>query len=80
MPALGPSLRSQRATAAPALQAGRRALWAMPLLQVGWLAFFLADAVIHFWYNWWLLLPCFLTGELGPCVDGTHGVTMGHCF
>ncbi|KAL4429218.1 hypothetical protein ABPG77_010197 [Micractinium sp. CCAP 211/92] len=49
-------------------QASRRALWAMPLLQVGWLAFFLADAVAHFWYNWWLLLPCFATGLLGGAV------------
>ncbi len=30
--------------------------------QVGWLLFFLLDAVHHFWYNSWLLVPCFVTG------------------
>lgn len=34
------------------------------LTQVGWLLFFLADAVQHFWYNSWLLAPSFVTGEL----------------
>lgn len=46
-------------------QASRRALWAMPLAQCGWLAFFLADALHHFWYNYWLLVPCFITGAQG---------------
>ena len=45
------------------LQASRAQLWAMPALQVGWLAFFLVDAVHKFWYNYWLLVPCFATGE-----------------
>lgn len=36
----------------------------MPGLQVGLLVFFLAVAILHFWYNWWLLAPCFVTGEL----------------
>lgn len=31
-------------------------------MQVGWLAFFLVDAVHKFWYNYWLLVPCFVTG------------------
>lgn len=30
--------------------------------QVGWLAFFLCVASRHFWYGWWLLAPCFVTG------------------
>ncbi|GAB4818577.1 hypothetical protein N2152v2_005623 [Parachlorella kessleri] len=46
-------------------QASRAQLWAMPALQVGWLAFFLVDAVHKFWYNYWLLVPCFATGLLG---------------
>ena len=46
-------------------QAGRRVLWLMPVAQVGWLAFFLADSVYHFWYDWGLLGPCFITGLLG---------------
>ena len=49
----------------PALQASLHMLWAMPLMQVGWLAFFLADAVVHFWYDYLLLLPCFVTGGWG---------------
>ncbi|KAL4854287.1 hypothetical protein ACK3TF_004978 [Chlorella vulgaris] len=49
-------------------QASRRVLWAMPVMQVGWLLFFLFDAVHHFWYNSWLLVPCFVTGLLGGAV------------
>ncbi len=45
------------------MQASRAELWAMPAMQMGWLAFFLADAVHKFWYNYWLLVPCFITGE-----------------
>ena len=52
------------------MQASPRALWAMPLLQCAWLAFFLADAVWHLWYNWWLLAPCFVTGT-DSCRRGT---------
>lgn len=51
-----------RCPTALAMQATRAELWAMPALQVGWLAFFLADAVHKFWYNWGLLVPCFITG------------------
>lgn len=61
------------------LQASRRALWAMPLLQVGWLAFFLADAALHFWYNWWLLLPCFATGEPGHAATARLLVALRGC-
>jgi battenin len=43
-------------------------LWAMPIMQVGWLVFFLLDAVHHWWYNYGLLLPCFMTGLLGGAV------------
>lgn len=46
------------------LQASRRALWAMPVAQVGFLAFFLLDAIHHWWYDAWLLVPCFVTGAL----------------
>jgi hypothetical protein len=49
----------------PHPQASQRVLWAMPLAQCGFLAFFMADAVHHFWYNGWLLAPCFVTGALG---------------
>ncbi|PSC75581.1 battenin [Micractinium conductrix] len=49
-------------------QASRRALWLMPLAQCVWLAFFIANAVRKFWYNWGLLAPCFVTGLLGGAV------------
>ncbi|CAL8471388.1 g10930 [Coccomyxa elongata] len=49
-------------------QADRTILWIMPGLQLGLLFFFLAVAVLHFWYNWWLLVPCFITGLLGGAV------------
>ena len=42
-------------------------LWVMPGLQLGLLMFFLAVAVLHFWYNWWLLVPCFITGTVLFC-------------
>lgn len=49
-------------------QAGQTALWVMPAMQLGWLVFFLADAVKHFWYNWGLLVPCFITGKAAICL------------
>lgn len=49
-------------------QAGYVALWVMPVVQCCMLAFFLADAVLHFWYNWSLMAPCFMTGLLGGAV------------
>lgn len=49
-------------------QAGFAALWAMPIMQCGMLAFFLVNAVVKFWYNWSLLVPCFVTGLLGGAV------------
>ena len=48
---------------AAALQASRSALFAMPVLQVGLLVFFLLVAVLRFMYSWWLLIPCLCTGE-----------------
>ncbi len=54
-------------------QADRIVLWIMPGVQLGLLLFFLAVAVLHFWYNWWLLVPCFVTGILllnnHPCEE-----------
>lgn len=38
-------------------------LWAMPIMQVGFLVFFTLDAWLHFWYNYWLLVLCLITGE-----------------
>ena len=49
-------------------QARRSALWAMPIVQVGLLGMFLAVAVYHFWYDWSLLVPCFIAGLLGGAV------------
>jgi hypothetical protein len=43
-------------------QANVKVLWAMPVLQMGFLAFFSLDAILHFWLNWWLLLLCLCTG------------------
>ena len=43
-------------------QPTRGTLWAMPLQQLGWLAFFILDALYRLWYNWGLLVPCFITG------------------
>lgn len=47
---------------------GMRTLWAMPGLQALLLAFFVQDAVAHWWYGWSLLAPCFATGLLGGAV------------
>lgn len=49
-------------------KANLRALWIMPLLQVGLLVFFLANAYLMFWYSWSLLVPCFCVGLLGGAV------------
>ena len=45
-------------------QASHAALWAMPAAQVALLGFFGSVAAWHWWYNWALLGPCFVTGEL----------------
>ncbi|KAK9806280.1 hypothetical protein WJX72_008416 [[Myrmecia] bisecta] len=51
-----------------AYQADRSVLWLMPGLQVALLAFFSWDAVLHFWYNYSILLLCLLAGLLGGAV------------
>jgi hypothetical protein len=63
LPSTQPRVR-RRPSVVPQMQASQRVLWAMPLMQCGFLAFFMADAVHHFWYNSWLLVPCFFTGAL----------------
>ena len=40
-------------------------LWLMPFLQVVNLYFFWYDSIHQFWYNYYLLLPCFFAGLLG---------------
>uniref|UniRef100_A0A7S2SJG6 Battenin n=2 Tax=Mucochytrium quahogii TaxID=96639 RepID=A0A7S2SJG6_9STRA len=47
-------------------------LWIMPMMQVGFFAFFLLDSTYHFWMNNGLLAPAFLTGLLGGAVY-VHG-------
>ena len=46
-------------------KADMKALWAMPVLQVSLLIFFLLDAYYMFWYDWSLLMACFVVGLLG---------------
>jgi hypothetical protein len=40
-------------------------LWVMPAAQAGLLAFFISVAATRWWYNWGLLVPCFICGLLG---------------
>lgn len=49
-------------------QANRLVLWIMPVLQCLLLVFFSVDAVLHVWWNWWLLILCFFAGLLGGAV------------
>jgi battenin len=49
-------------------QANRLVLWIMPVLQCLLLVFFSVDAVLHVWWNWSLLILCFLAGLLGGAV------------
>jgi battenin len=49
-------------------QANRVVLWIMPVLQCVLLVFFAFDAVVHVWWNWWLLCLCFVAGLLGGAV------------
>ena len=46
----------------------RTQLWIMPFVQVLLLIFFWTDAAFMYWYDWSLLLPCFVTGLLGGAV------------
>ena len=48
------------------MQADMKTLWAMPIMQVCFLVFFTLDAWLHFWYNYWLLVPCIVTGTPPP--------------
>ena len=50
------------------LEVGMGWLWAMPVAQAGFLAFFVLTALFRFWYGWSLLAPCFATGLLGGAV------------
>jgi battenin len=43
-------------------------LWLMPFLQIVNLYFFWLDSLHHFWYNYLLMLPCFIAGLLGGSV------------
>ncbi|KAL3806093.1 hypothetical protein ACHAXA_002464 [Cyclostephanos tholiformis] len=43
-------------------------LWLMPFLQVVNLIFFWLDSLHRFWYNYSLILPCFVAGLLGGSV------------
>eukprot|EP00571_Detonula_confervacea_P004719 CAMPEP_0172314092 /NCGR_PEP_ID=MMETSP1058-20130122/21636_1 /TAXON_ID=83371 /ORGANISM="Detonula confervacea, Strain CCMP 353" /LENGTH=550 /DNA_ID=CAMNT_0013027859 /DNA_START=25 /DNA_END=1677 /DNA_ORIENTATION=- len=53
-------------------------LWLMPFLQVINLYFFWLNSIHHFWYNYFLLLPCFFAGLLGGgvYVQGYNRVNM----
>ena len=44
-------------------QADLKALWIMPVMQLGLFIFFTLDAWLHFWMNWWLLMLCLFTGS-----------------
>lgn len=46
-------------------QATRGVLYLMPAMQTALLVFFTMVSAYHFWYNWSLLLFCFLAGLLG---------------
>ncbi|RLN49252.1 hypothetical protein BBJ29_007939 [Phytophthora kernoviae] len=46
-------------------QATRPILYLMPVLQMVLLGFFTLVAATHFWYNWGLLIVCFVVGLLG---------------
>ena len=54
------------------VQADRGVLFAMPLLQVGMLVFFLLVAVFHFMYSWWLLSLCLCTGGFPILICNLH--------
>ncbi len=52
------------------VQADRAVLFAMPLLQVGLLVFFMLVATFHFMYSWWLLIFCLCTGGVSTLFPG----------
>jgi battenin len=49
-------------------KADMRALWTMPTLQFLLLVFFVLDAFYEWWYNWALLVLCFVAGLFGGAV------------
>jgi battenin len=49
-------------------KADMKALWVMPVMQCVILGFFVADAYMRWWYNWSLLLLCFIVGLFGGAV------------
>jgi len=49
-------------------QAEKKTLWAMPIAQILFLLFFILVSIFKVVYNWWLLVPCFVTGLLGGSV------------
>lgn len=60
--------------AATGAQASHAALWAMPIAQLGLLAFFCSVAAWRWWNNWALLVPCFITGVLFCSLGHAHEV------
>ena len=46
-------------------KADMKALWLMPTCQVGILIFFTLDAFYMWWYDWSLLILCFIVGLFG---------------
>ena len=50
------------------LSASVEVLWVSASLQVVILVFFVYDAVWHVWYDWGLLVPCFVVGLFGGFV------------
>lgn len=49
-------------------QPSMTALWVMPVAQLGFLTFFLFNGVLHFWWNYSLLVVCLCVGLLGGAV------------
>jgi len=49
-------------------RANMTSLWVMPFLQVTLLLFFVLDAYYMFWYDWSILIACFVVGLLGGAV------------
>ena len=49
-------------------QASLRVLWVLPAVQTALLVFFCANAILHIWWDWSLLVLCFVTGLIGGAV------------
>ena len=50
------------------MQANRAVLRILPVGQAVLLVFFCLDSIHHFWWNWSLMLLCFITGLIGGAV------------